>query len=114
MPAALEAMRVLTDPAETGAVTLAMPEDVQVEAFDVPDAFLEPRVWTIYRQPPAREALSRAVELIRLGQAAADRGRGRGDLQRGDGGVASAGRLDRDPGGRDPGRRAARWCRIIS
>ncbi len=65
IPAALEAMRVLTDPAETGAVTLAMPEDVQAEAFEVPDAFLEPRTWTIYRQPPAPEALARAVELIR-------------------------------------------------
>jgi 3D-(3,5/4)-trihydroxycyclohexane-1,2-dione acylhydrolase (decyclizing) len=65
IPAALEAMRVLTDPADTGAVTLAMPEDVQAEAFDVPDEFLEARVWTIYRQPPAPEALARAVELIR-------------------------------------------------
>jgi 3D-(3,5/4)-trihydroxycyclohexane-1,2-dione acylhydrolase (decyclizing) len=65
IPAALEAMRVLTDPAETGAVTLALPEDVQAEAFEVPDAFLEPRVWTVYRQPPAPEALGRAVELIR-------------------------------------------------
>ena len=41
IPAALEAMRVLTDPAETGAVTLALPEDVQAEAFEVPDEFLE-------------------------------------------------------------------------
>ena len=65
IPAALEAMRVLTDPAETGAVTLAMPEDVQAEAFEVPDEFLEPRVWTVYRQPPAPEALERAAELIR-------------------------------------------------
>ena len=65
IPAALEAMRVLTDPAETGAVTLAMPEDVQAEAFEVPDAFLEPRVWTIYRRPPASEALARGVDLIR-------------------------------------------------
>ena len=65
IPAALEAMRVLTDQAETGAVTLALPEDVQAEAFEVPDEFLEPRVWTIYRQPPAPEALARAVELIR-------------------------------------------------
>lgn len=65
IPAALEAMRVLTDPAETGAVTLALPEDVQTEAFDVPEAFLEPRKWTVYRQPPAREALARAVQLIR-------------------------------------------------
>jgi 3D-(3,5/4)-trihydroxycyclohexane-1,2-dione acylhydrolase (decyclizing) len=65
IPAALEAMRVLTDPAETGAVTLAMPEDVQAEAFDVPAEFLEPRVWTIYRQPPAPEALAHALALIR-------------------------------------------------
>ena len=65
VPAALEAMRVLTDPAETGAVTLALPEDVQTEAFDVPDEFLEPRVWTIYRQPPPLEAMVRAEELIR-------------------------------------------------
>jgi 3D-(3,5/4)-trihydroxycyclohexane-1,2-dione acylhydrolase (decyclizing) len=65
IPAALEAMRVLTDPAETGAVTLAMPEDVQAEALDVPDEFLQDRVWTIYRQPPAPEALARAASLIR-------------------------------------------------
>src|SRR6185312_16312658 len=58
--AALEAMRVLTDPAETGAVTLAMPEDVQAEAFQVPDEFLENRVWTVSRQPPAPAALARA------------------------------------------------------
>ena len=65
VPAALEAMRVLTDPAETGAVTLALPEDVQTEALDVPDAFLEPRVWTVWRQPPAPDALARAAELVR-------------------------------------------------
>ncbi len=65
VPAALEAMRVLTDPAETGAVTLALPEDVQAEAFDVPEAFLEPRVWTIYRRPPAPDALARAAGLVR-------------------------------------------------
>lgn len=62
--AALEAMRVLTDQAETGAVTLALPEDVQTEASDWEPSFLEPRVWTIYRQPPAPEAVARAAELI--------------------------------------------------
>ena len=66
--AALEAMRVLTDPAETGAVTLALPEDVQTEAVEVPEAFLEPRVWTVYRRPPAPKALSRAAELVRSAQ----------------------------------------------
>jgi 3D-(3,5/4)-trihydroxycyclohexane-1,2-dione acylhydrolase (decyclizing) len=68
VPSALEAMRVLTDPAETGAVTLALPEDVQAEAFDVPDEFLEPRVWTVFRQPPAPEAVARAAELLRGAQ----------------------------------------------
>ncbi|HYN91466.1 MAG TPA: 3D-(3,5/4)-trihydroxycyclohexane-1,2-dione acylhydrolase (decyclizing) [Thermoleophilaceae bacterium] len=62
---ALEAMRVLTDPAETGAVTLALPEDVQAEAVEVPEAFLEPRVWTVWRRPPAPGALARAAELVR-------------------------------------------------
>jgi 3D-(3,5/4)-trihydroxycyclohexane-1,2-dione acylhydrolase (decyclizing) len=65
IPAALEAMRVLTDPVETGAVTLALPEDVQAEAFEFPEAFLDRRVWTVYRQPPAPEALARAAELVR-------------------------------------------------
>jgi 3D-(3,5/4)-trihydroxycyclohexane-1,2-dione acylhydrolase (decyclizing) len=65
VPAALEAMRVLTDPAETGAVTLALPEDVQTEAVEVPTAFLQARVWTVYRQPPAPDALARAAELVR-------------------------------------------------
>jgi 3D-(3,5/4)-trihydroxycyclohexane-1,2-dione acylhydrolase (decyclizing) len=67
IPAALEAMRVLTDPAETGAVTLALPEDVQAEAFEVPEAFLEPRVWHVVRQPAASESLAAAVAQIRAG-----------------------------------------------
>jgi 3D-(3,5/4)-trihydroxycyclohexane-1,2-dione acylhydrolase (decyclizing) len=65
VPAALEAMRVLTDPSETGAVTLALPEDVQAEAVEVPDSFLEQRTWTIWRRPPAPGALARAAELLR-------------------------------------------------
>jgi 3D-(3,5/4)-trihydroxycyclohexane-1,2-dione acylhydrolase (decyclizing) len=63
--AALTAMRVLTDPAETGAVCLALPEDVQTEVVEVPAAFLEQRTWTIYRRPPAPDALARAAELVR-------------------------------------------------
>jgi 3D-(3,5/4)-trihydroxycyclohexane-1,2-dione acylhydrolase (decyclizing) len=58
-------MRVLTDPAETGAVCLALPEDVQTEVVEVPAAFLEERTWTVYRRPPAPDALARAAELIR-------------------------------------------------
>ncbi len=65
VPAALEAMRVLTDPADTGAVTLALPEDVQAEAHDFPTAFVEPRVWTVFRQPPSPDAIARAASLIR-------------------------------------------------
>jgi 3D-(3,5/4)-trihydroxycyclohexane-1,2-dione acylhydrolase (decyclizing) len=63
--AALAAMRVLTDPAETGAVCLALPEDVQTEVVEVPSAFLEERTWTIHRRPPAPDALDRAAALIR-------------------------------------------------
>jgi 3D-(3,5/4)-trihydroxycyclohexane-1,2-dione acylhydrolase (decyclizing) len=60
-----EAMRVLTSPAETGAVTLAMPQDVQAEAFDYPDAFFHKRVWRIPRNRPDVEAVRRAADLIR-------------------------------------------------
>ena len=59
MPAALEAMRVLTDPAETGAVTLALPQDVQAEAFDCPRGVPRAASGRSTAQPPAREALSR-------------------------------------------------------
>jgi 3D-(3,5/4)-trihydroxycyclohexane-1,2-dione acylhydrolase (decyclizing) len=68
VPAALEAMRVLTDPAEVGAVTLALPEDVQTEAVEVPEAFLASRVWTVWRQPTDPAALQRAAELVRGAQ----------------------------------------------
>jgi 3D-(3,5/4)-trihydroxycyclohexane-1,2-dione acylhydrolase (decyclizing) len=63
--AALQAMRVLVNQAETGAVTLAFPQDVQAEAFDCPEAFLRKRVWAIPRPLPDETALSRAVEPIR-------------------------------------------------
>lgn len=62
------AMRVLTDPAETGAVTIALPQDVQGEALDVPEDFLDPRTWVIERRPPAREAVRRAAEALRGAQ----------------------------------------------
>ena len=60
-----EAMRVLTSPAETGAVTLALPQDTQVEAFDYPAAMFEERDWHIQRPRGDAGALSRAVQLIR-------------------------------------------------
>jgi 3D-(3,5/4)-trihydroxycyclohexane-1,2-dione acylhydrolase (decyclizing) len=66
--AALAAMRVLTDPAETGAVCLALPEDVQAEVVEVPAAFVQERTWTVFRRPPAPEALERASQLVRAAQ----------------------------------------------
>src|SRR4029077_14271092 len=57
MSAALNAMMVLTDPAETGAVTLALPQDVQAEAYDYPQAFFEKKVHAIERQLPSADAI---------------------------------------------------------
>ena len=65
IPAALAAMRVLTSQADTGAVTLALPQDVQTEAFDYPSEFFVKRVWHIGRQLPDDPALDRAVSAIR-------------------------------------------------
>lgn len=65
MSAALSAMRVLTDPAETGAVTLALPQDVQGEAYDYPDSFLQRRVHRIDRRPPTRAMLDDALTLFK-------------------------------------------------
>ncbi|MGW9135159.1 3D-(3,5/4)-trihydroxycyclohexane-1,2-dione acylhydrolase (decyclizing) [Streptomyces sp. NPDC055681] len=65
IPAALAAMRVLTDPVETGAVTLCLPQDVQAEAFDWPEDFFRRRVWHVGRPQPEPEALTRAVALLR-------------------------------------------------
>ena len=59
------AMRVLTSPADTGAVTLALPQDVQPEAFDFPEELFEKRIWHIPRVRPDRETMKRAVEIIR-------------------------------------------------
>ncbi|MFD7441355.1 3D-(3,5/4)-trihydroxycyclohexane-1,2-dione acylhydrolase (decyclizing) [Streptomyces sp. NPDC059909] len=65
IPAALAAMRVLTDPAETGAVTLALPQDVQAEAYDWPEEFFAERVWHVRRPQPDGEELAAAVEAVR-------------------------------------------------
>jgi 3D-(3,5/4)-trihydroxycyclohexane-1,2-dione acylhydrolase (decyclizing) len=63
--ALLHAMRVLTDPAETGAVTLALPEDVQTEAFDFPDELFVPRVWSVRRPPPETRHITGLAQLVR-------------------------------------------------
>ena len=60
-----EALRVLTDPAETGAVVLSLPEDVQAEAYDWPASFFKPRTWRIRTPPPEAELVQQAAELIR-------------------------------------------------
>ncbi|MEJ1199643.1 MULTISPECIES: 3D-(3,5/4)-trihydroxycyclohexane-1,2-dione acylhydrolase (decyclizing) [unclassified Streptomyces] len=62
---ALQAMRVLTDPAETGAVTLALPQDVQAEAYDWPEEFFADRVWRVRRPAPDPVELTEAVRAIR-------------------------------------------------
>ena len=102
--ALLAAMRVLTDPVETGAVTLALPQDVQAEAYDWPEALFERRVWRVRRPLPEPDVLAEAAALLRGAQPAADRGRRRHDLRRGHGRAARARRGDRHPGGRDAGR----------
>lgn len=65
MTAAVNAMRVLTDPVDTGAVTLCLPQDVQCEAYDYPVEFFAKRVHHLDRRPMAASARDRAVELIR-------------------------------------------------
>jgi 3D-(3,5/4)-trihydroxycyclohexane-1,2-dione acylhydrolase (decyclizing) len=66
--ALLAAMRVLTDPAETGAVTLCLPQDVQAEAHDFPESLFAKRVWHVARPVPEPAALGRAADVIRSAQ----------------------------------------------
>ena len=63
-----EAMRVLTDPAETGAATVALPQDIQGYAFDYPVNFFEKRVWRIERRRPEPGRITEAVELLKAAQ----------------------------------------------
>lgn len=65
MTACINAMRVLTDPADTGAVCIAMPQDVEAEAFDYPDHFLQKRVWYMDRRVPSDREIEAAAELIK-------------------------------------------------
>lgn len=68
MIAATQAMRVLTDPAETGAVTLALPQDVQAEAYDYPELFFARKVHYLDRRPPVQAAIERAAQQIARGR----------------------------------------------
>ncbi|MFF7387196.1 3D-(3,5/4)-trihydroxycyclohexane-1,2-dione acylhydrolase (decyclizing) [Streptomyces scabiei] len=65
IPAALQAMRVLTDPVETGAVTLALPQDVQAEAYDWPEEFFAERTWNVRRPAADVAELAGALDAIR-------------------------------------------------
>jgi 3D-(3,5/4)-trihydroxycyclohexane-1,2-dione acylhydrolase (decyclizing) len=64
-----EALRILTSPAETGAVTLCLPQDVQTEAFDYPEALFQKRVWIIARPRPDRALLQQAADWLRSASA---------------------------------------------
>jgi 3D-(3,5/4)-trihydroxycyclohexane-1,2-dione acylhydrolase (decyclizing) len=68
MDALPEVMRVLTSQAETGAVTLSLPQDVQTESFDYPSELFEERIWYIARPAPESATVGRAIELIRNGK----------------------------------------------
>lgn len=68
MSACMQAMRVLTDPVETGTVTLCLPQDVQAEAYDYEQDFFARRIWHIDREPINARALTDAIELIRTAQ----------------------------------------------
>lgn len=65
IPAALQAVRVLTDPVQTGAVTLALPQDVQAQAYDWPEEFFAERVWRVRRPRPDRSELAAAAAAVR-------------------------------------------------
>lgn len=65
MTAVIHAMRVLTDPADTGAVCLAMPQDVEGEAYDYPVEFFKRRVWHLDRRPLSRPQLDRVLDLLK-------------------------------------------------
>jgi 3D-(3,5/4)-trihydroxycyclohexane-1,2-dione acylhydrolase (decyclizing) len=64
MTAMINAMRVLTDPENTGAVTIALPQDVQAEVYDYPDYFFKKRIHRIERRAPSPEAVKAAANLI--------------------------------------------------
>ncbi|MCQ2437161.1 MAG: 3D-(3,5/4)-trihydroxycyclohexane-1,2-dione acylhydrolase (decyclizing) [Clostridia bacterium] len=65
MSAMMNAFRVLTDPADTGAVCIALPQDVEGEAYDYPETFFNKRVWRIERRPATDIAIAKAAEIIR-------------------------------------------------
>ena len=103
-PRCCAAMRVLTDPAETGAVTLALPQDVQAEAFDWPEELFEPRVWRVRRPLPEPDVLAEAAALLRGRAHAADRRGGGTIYAEATDALRRVRRGDGHPGRRDAGR----------
>ncbi|MBR0436624.1 MAG: 3D-(3,5/4)-trihydroxycyclohexane-1,2-dione acylhydrolase (decyclizing) [Clostridia bacterium] len=65
MSAMISAFRTLTDPANTGAVCIAIPQDVEGEAYDYPESFFAKRVWRLARRLPEAEAIAEAAEVIK-------------------------------------------------
>ena len=65
IPSLLAGLRVLTDPVDTGAVTIALPQDVQAESYDFPVEFFARRVWHVRRPPAEAAAIERAAAIIR-------------------------------------------------
>src|SRR5580658_7561244 len=60
-----EAMRVLTDPIETGTVTIALPQDIQAHAFDYPANFFQKHIWRVERRPPDHQRIAEAIALLK-------------------------------------------------
>jgi 3D-(3,5/4)-trihydroxycyclohexane-1,2-dione acylhydrolase (decyclizing) len=60
-----EAMRVLTDPIETGTVTIALPQDIQAHAFDYPASFFQKRTWRVERRLPDPQRIAEAIALLK-------------------------------------------------
>ena len=104
IPAALQAMRVLADPVDTGAVTLALPQDVQAEAYDWPEEFFAERVWRV-RRPGARPGeLAEAVRAVRAARRPLIVAGGGVHHSRAEEALARARRRHRHPGRLHPGR----------
>ncbi len=99
IPAALAAMRVLTDPVETGAVTLCLPQDVQAEAFDWPEDFFRRRVWHVGLAAARTRRADARGGAAPAGRAAADRRGRRCGVRAGVAAVAGVRRGDGHPGG---------------
>ena len=104
-----EVMRILTSPADTGAVFLGLPQDIQTYAFDFPVEMFEKRIWSIPRNRPDRNAVATAAEWIRASRRPRHLRRWRRPLQRGDRCPARVRGADRDPR-RGDARRQGRPC----